>query len=430
MELKEKAVINKKELVNSNFGGWGWSMIIATFLFYYFWAGVGTDGLNLYPNAFASAYGWDPHVLLAFATPAGIIGIIGGLVFAILIIKLKPRKTAGFTIIITGICYILFGMVKSVAGYFVMLSLFTFFCQGFGLCATTTLMANWFPRKKGIALGWATIGAPFCTATYVAGLAALLHSVGLTASFAIVGGIIVIFGIITFFWVKDYPEEVGAYPDNIKDDSAASRTSIEEIENYKSPFTIGKLLKDKDMWLISLGFGMLWMVTIGIVSQFIPRMISVGYSQGEALTLLTVSALIACPGSYFWGWLDQKTSTKFASIVYAGSYIVALILLILQISSLTTWIACIFVGLGLGGLLNLMPSLTISVYGRYDFMAANRLVSPIASLVRVFAFVIMASLLAASGGSYTIPYIVFIFIDIVGAILILCVTNKCKGRVD
>jgi OFA family oxalate/formate antiporter-like MFS transporter len=429
MEVKEKAAANN-ELVKSNFGSWGWSMIIVTFLFYYFWAGVGTDGLNLYPNAFANTYGWDPHVLLAFATPAGIIGIIGTFIFSALIIKLKPRMTAGITIILTGICYVLFGMAQSVTAYFIILSLFTFFCQGFGLSAPPTLMANWFPRRKGIALGWATIGAPFCTATFVAGLSALLGNFGITTAFAIAGGVIILFGIISFFWVKNYPEEVGAYPDNIKDESATPRASMQEIESYKSPFTVGKLLKDKDMWLISLGFGMLWMVTIGIVSQFVPRMMSVGYTLGDALTLLTVSALIACPGSYFWGWLDQKTSTKTASVVYAASYIIALILLILQLGTVTTWIACIFVGLGLGGLLNLMPSLAISVYGRYDFMAVNRLISPISSLIRVFAFVIMASLLAASGGSYTVPYIVFIVIDIIGAALILCVTNKCKGKTE
>ena len=42
----------------------------------------------------------------------------------------------------------------------------------------------------------------------------------------------------------------------------------------------------------------------------------------------------------------------------------------------------------------------------------------------------MAILLAKSGGDYTLPYTVFIGIDVVGAILLLLVTNRCKGKVD
>ena len=84
----------------------------------------------------------------------------------------------------------------------------------------------------------------------------------------------------------------------------------------------------------------------------------------------------------------------------------------------------------IGGLLNLMPSLVISVYGRHDFQAANSLVSPIASLLQKAAFALMAVLLTISNGDYTLPYAVFIGVDVLGLILLLCVTNQCKGRQD
>ena len=68
-----------KQLTNSKFGPWGWSMILYAFLLYYFWAGLSVDALNVYPEAFAALHGWDPNVLLGFATPAGIIGVLGGI---------------------------------------------------------------------------------------------------------------------------------------------------------------------------------------------------------------------------------------------------------------------------------------------------------------------------------------------------------------
>ena len=426
--------MNKKELTNSNFGKWGWSMIIYTALLYYFWSGIGSDGLNLYPDAFAALHGWDSNTLLGFATPAGIIAVFGGILFGRMVIKTGIKNMSGAALIVTGILYAVFGFVKSPVMYLVCLTAFVFVSMAFGLICTAALMGNWFPRKKGIALGWATMGAPICTATFVAIMSALYGAFGISKAHVIVGAVMAALGILSFFWVKNDPSEVGAYPDNLPDGAEAYRKQMKEMQEYRSPFTVGRLLRDKDMWLISVGFGMLWMVTVGVVSQFVPRMVSVmaptigpEAAQGKALMMLTIAALVGILGSYFWGWLDQKIGTKLASAVYSLSYIAALLLLIFAKVEILTYVAIIFVGLGIGGLLNLMPSLVISVYGRKDFAAANALVSPIASLIQKGAFIIMAVALAASGGDYTMPYLIFIGIDVVGLILLLLVTNNCKG---
>ncbi|MBP3900227.1 MAG: hypothetical protein J6D53_02030, partial [Blautia sp.] len=265
-------------------------------------------------------------------------------------------------------------------------------------------------------------------------MSGLYNAFGISTSHIIMGAVMALLGVVTFFWVKNEPSEVGAYPDNLPDGAEAYKAQLREMQSYKSPFTVGRLLKDKDMWLISVGFGMLWMVTVGVVSQFVPRMVSVmapeigpEAAQGKALLMLTIAALVGILGSYFWGWLDQKIGTKPASAIYALSYIAALLLLIFAKVEILTYIAIVFVGLGIGGLLNLMPSLVISVYGRKDFAAANALVSPIASLIQKGAFIIMAVALSASGGDYTMPYMIFIGIDIVGMILLLMVTGECKG---
>lgn len=420
--------MDSKQLTNNRFGKWGWSMILYTFLLYYFSTGLVTDGMNLYPDAFQALYNMDRNTLLGFATPAGILGVIGGIVFGRVCIKTGVRKLSGASLIVVGILYAIFGFCSTPVMYLIVLGAMSFVSTAYGLICTATLMGNWFPRKKGIALGWATMGAPFCSATFVAILSFLYQSIGLPIGSLTVGIVVTILGIATFFWVHDYPEEVGAYPDNIKDDSGQVSFQ-QELKGYQSPFTIGRLLGDKDMWFISVGFGALWMVTAGIMSQFIPRMASVGLGD-QAMLLLTVASAFGLVGSYFWGWLDQKVGTKAASCVYALCYIVALILMIFAEIVFFNYIAVLFVGFGIGGLLNLMPSLVISVYGRYDFTIANGLVSSIASLIQKAAFVVMAVLLTVSNGSFTLPYIVFIAIDVVGLILLLCVTNQCKGKQD
>lgn len=115
-----------KSLTDNRFGGWGWSMIFYTMILYFFYAAITTDGMNLIPSAFAEAHGWDANTLLSVATPAGLIGLVGGFVFGRLVIKTKPKNMSAVTLIITGILYALLGMVPSVALYTIDLMLICF----------------------------------------------------------------------------------------------------------------------------------------------------------------------------------------------------------------------------------------------------------------------------------------------------------------
>lgn len=414
-----------QSLTDSRFGSWGWGMIIYAMIMYFLFAALSTDGQNLFPSAFADVYGYDSNTLLAYATPASIAGIVGGFIFARLLLKFSTRLISTVSLIVTGVVFCVWGMSANIVMYVVLLMLICFFASGCSFVAPT-LMADWFPRKKGVALGWATIGAPLSSAFFVSGFSVLLAKAGFQASFMIVGVIIVIIGVISLFWVKDVPQKVGAYPDNMEPAVAEkfARQLNEGIAPAAEGITLAQVLTTPNTWFISIGYGLLWMVTVGVVSQFIPRMMSVGYAQPQALMLLTVSSIIAIPGSYFWGWLDGKIGTKMASIIYSLSYIVALLILIFTSNIALIWVGSIFIGLGLGGILNLIPSMVISAFGKEGFKQANSIVTTIASLLRVLAFAIMAVCLTVSGGSYTLSYIVFICADILGAVVLLLIRKK------
>ena len=394
---------------------------------YFFFALIGTDGQNLFPRAFAGVYGHDPNVLLGYATPAGIVGIVGGFLFARLLMKKSVRNLSALALIITGIAVIVWSYCSSIPMYLILLMVIMFCSSGLSFVAPT-LMADWFPRKKGVALGWATIGAPCSSAFGVLGFSALLNNFGFHPAFLVLGIVVIVLGVVSFFWVKDDPSKVGQLPDNM-DPEVGERLLAEagqEVIVDDPNLTAGKVLKTGNTWLIAIGYGFLWMVTTGVVSQLIPRMISVGYTEGQATMFLTISSIIAIPGSYFWGWLDSKVGTKLASVIYSVSYIVALIILIVASSQVLIWIGCIFIGLGLGGILNLIPSMTVTAFGKEGFKQANSIIMTIASLIRVLAFLLMSICLTISHGNYTVPYIAFIIVDIVGAILLFLIRTKKK----
>lgn len=413
----------------SNFGSRGWSTIIFCMLMYYNFAAWTADGLNIFTRAYSNLHGWDAGTLLSYSTPASWIGVLGALVFGQTIVKRGPLFVAIFGLIAQGIVCIWFGNIQTEFEYAIAISLLNFFATGFGFIVPGTIINNWFPRKKGLALGWATMGMGFCTATFVALVSFLYSNFGVSMSMTIIGLLMIVAGVVTYFWIKDTPEMAGVFPDNDPTCQEDLEEVIKKMEAYKSPFTVSKLLKDKDMWLIATGYGCIWLVTIGIVSQYVVRLIAVGYDETFALQMLSLVAIFCLLGSYLWGWLDTKLGTKKASMIYVVSYVLTLALLLMRGNLLITLLTSVAVGSGLAGIKSYITSMTSGVFGRYDFAAANCVITPIANSIRALPFLIMGLSMKYTG-ELDMAYYVFIGVDILGFILISRITTECKGALN
>lgn len=415
--------------INSNFGTRGWSMVGFALIMYYNFAAWTADGLNVIVQSFVDLHGWDFATLLAFSTPAGWLGVLGSLAIAELISRKGAKLVAVVGLILLGLTLIWFGRVTSYAEYAIGLTLLNFLATGVCFNVPGTLLNTWFPRKKGLALGWATMGMSLCTATLVPIMVFLFHHLGVQNGYAACGLFLILLGIVAIAWVRNTPEEIGLCPDNEPLSRERLAANLAELNNYKSPFTIPVLLRDRDMWLISLGYGVLWLVDIGVVSQLVPRLMSVGYDQPTAIWMFTTAAFFCALFSYVWGWLDVRFGTRRTSIVYAIFFAVTHACLLVRGGYAFTYFTLLLVGMSIAGIKELATSQVGSVYGRYDFAAANRVISTIACLFRVCCFAVIAASLKWTGG-YDGAYMFFILLDFVGAAMIFFITDTCKGKAD
>jgi OFA family oxalate/formate antiporter-like MFS transporter len=414
---------------SNNFGSKGWGIIIFCMFMYFNFAAWTADGVNIFTTGFSQKYDLNQAVLLSWSTPANWVGVIGALVFTTIVAKKGSRLVASLCLIGQGIVAIWFGFASSTIMYGIALSLLNFFAAGFGFVVPGTLLNVWFPRKKGLAIGWATMGMGVCTATFVAAVSWGFAHLGISTTMGILGVGLIILGILSIFWVKDNPEIAGAFPDNDPSSLEDLEKTAALIKAYQSPFTVKRMLKDKDMWLISLGFGLIWLGNIGIVSQYVVRLTQTGHSQTFALAMLSSAAIFSLPGSYLWGWLEQKIGVKKATVIYIICYIAVLLLMLVKGGVVVTFLTSIAVGMGIAGVKNYVTSMTGTVYGRYDFAAANRVITPIANTFRALPFAIMGYSLSRTGG-FDAAYIFFIVLFAIALVLISRVNTTCKGAVS
>ncbi len=248
---------------------------------------------------------------------------------------------------------------------------------------------------------------------------------------------ITILRLVTLFWFKSYPEEKGAYPDNEPISEEEQKRNLAALGSYKSSFTIGKLLKTGQFWLITIIFGLLFMGLIGVMIQMVPRLMSVGLSTDQSILWLTIASIIGIPASYAWGAIDQKVGTKKTVIIFCALWTISMVIGVigLAVNSIPISIVSVVVfACELGGLGNLMPSMAIQVFGRFDFAAANKLIVPVVVGIRSFALIIVSAVLAAAGANVPLGFrnvfILFAVISVVALVLSLLLSNKTIGKTN
>ena len=418
-----------KKKISNHFGKWGWSTILYCLVAYYISDMIGNCGLNIYTGLLPVLRGWSASDILYLFSVASWISVVGVIVFSQVGHMTSSRTVALLGYIVLGISTIVFAQTTSWIAFCICAVIGVVLAMAvLGVVVPHNLMNKWFPTKKGLALGWATMGMPLCSATYPILVQIGIKAITFETTFTIIGVIIIALGVLSLIWCKNYPEEVGAYPDNEQISAEEIQKNIELEKRHVSNWTLAELFKTSTVWTVGIGYGLVWMGIVGIVSQLIPRMVSIGFTQGEATLFFSIVSIIWIAGSYLWGLLDQQIGTKKASIIYGIWWVVTFAFLIAG-SKGSSVVACILTGIGIGGIGNLVPSMQGGLFGRFDFLMANRIIAPLNMIVRTFAMTIMAYCLERGFG-YTGAYIVLVVAVVLGTIIIAFIKKPKKNGLE
>ena len=391
----------------SNFGKAGWGTILYCLLMFFFYVGMINDGTNVLAPTAAENIGVEPGTVIQMNGYAGMLAVLGFIIVGQINNKIGPRLTSGIFTIISGLAYIVCGNATSLAVYFVAMTICATGMMSAGYVAGGTLVANWFPKKKGIVMGYTTMGHNLASAFYVAiltGLVAALGSIN-TASIPI-GVCAVILGIAGILFIRNTPQERGMNPDNVSDEVYAREYHTASDD---SGWTTGKLLATKETWLTAIYTGLFQICSVGVMSQLVTRNIrDFGMTQASALTLMTVVALVGVFGSWLIGVIDTKIGTKKTMQMFGIWYAAALVINVLargQVGPLF-YLSIAMIGMGIGGSANFTTSLPTSVFGRQGFDKVNSIVFPIQGFVTAWCFVING-IVTNKIGNLSVAYIIF-----------------------
>ena len=295
------------------------------------------------------------------------------------------------------------------------------------------IITNWFPTKKGSALGWASIGNNLANLITLSIMTALLAWGGPGKTLVIFGAATIVWGIINWFCFPVDPTKAGFLPDN-GDSTEEERAALRARMSGPRVWTMKEVLKDRNFWLVMIGYGLLFMVSSGFLQQMVPYQISMrvpellasgvpadqaaGMAAGAAGKWMKLLPLFAVPGSIFGGWLDQKVGTRRAGLMMGVGYIISGVCGgFLPYNSVTNVIFVFMFFFMTGSNANMVMSHVMSLYGPRDYPVIWGRSAVIMQIFTVTAPIILSTSLRLTNG-YRSAYAAFAIASLVGTILI------------
>ena len=427
---------NKNSVVN--FGA-GWVVILYCLLMFFLYVGMCNDGANITAPNVAARLGVENGTIMNMNSLAGIVGVVFFIVVGQINRKIGARITSGVCCIISGITYIIACNAPSLVIYTVAMCFVFGSIMSAGYVAGGTLVATWFPKKKGVVMGYTTMGHNLASAFYVQLVALLIapmvegtENIGANFSSGIIpiGVGAIVLGILGMLFIRNTPQERGLNPDNVSDEVYEAEYDTADQVEGDGGWTTGKLLATKELWLAAITTGFFQICSVGVMSQLVIRNTQLGFTQQEAMNVMTVLALGGVVGSWLIGIIDDKIGTKKTMVGFGVWYAIALLCNFGAADSTSplVYVSLFMIAMGIGGSANFTTSLPASIFGRHGFDKVNSVIFPIQGAITALCFLVNGAVQLMTGGQIQMAYLVFAGVALVNVVLVLLVDEHRFNR--
>ena len=420
------------------FGFRGWMLIVYQFLAFAMYCSINNIGQNIHAS-FNMQFGWNYTNVAMIYTVMSIVCIVFQLAVGKKIANSGKVKVFSILfMVLSAVCAI--GMATITAGEGLWLTawgLAVFFSVIGATFMTSTIVGQWFPRRKGTVMGIATLAFP------------VINGIGLTIFGNMLGAshgnllyawmpwlIMDAIGIIIcLVFIKEYPEQCGAFPDNDRSMTPEAAKALMEQQaaaKKNSVWGIRNMFKTPDYWLITIPQGILLLGSVGAMTQVMALLGQYGFVMDNSPTatgaiLLLVFAGIGCFGSWILGVIDTRFGTKISITISCVLMVISAILCFAGTVSNSAPLFIVgfcFLQVFMGASSNFTVSTAAQYWRREDFPSAFSFINPVANLICAFGPIIIAGIGFSVGFN-----IVWIIVGILGVIALICVLIFKPARI-
>lgn len=349
---------------------YGWWILIAGLLIQTYGSGSYQYGFGVYFKPISEEYGWTRAETAGAFSLDSMEGALGGPVIGPLIDKFGPRKMLVVgTVVLSGGMVLLSTINSLLTFYLVYVLIAIGFNTGFHW-ASQTAVANWFVRKRTIALGLLSAAQGLGGAIMAPTLAWLIEQQGWRTSLVLVGLSMFLFCMPLTFLIRHRPEKYGLLPDGdtplVVEENASGIVSKATNNSEEKYFTLWEALRTRVWWQLALGFGLRGVGVGAVIVHQVPLLTDRGFDPQMAANSLGLLAFMSIPGRIIFGFLGDLFPKRYLLSLNYILQAVGLVLLMRATTMPEVFIFTLLYGLGWGSA-PLMMSIRGEYFGRRYF---------------------------------------------------------------
>ena len=304
--------------------------------------------------------------------------------------------------------------VRNPIEFYLVLGVFVGFgASSMGSLATSKLVANWFDRRRGTALGIAAAGVSLSGVIMPYISAELINNYGWREGFLVYGlfTLLVVLPMVLRF-VVSRPEDIDMRPDGAMPIAVKAGA---ELVVPKPRLAMRDVFREHNFWVIVLTFSLIFCCMGATLTHMIPRLTDNGYTLVQASLVMSLCAGFGVTGKLSFGWLGDRLSLRKVMSIVIVMQFTGQLLMYLSVDLVVFAIGASLFGYGVGGVVPMHGATVGKTFGRERFGAILGLMRPAMLPIQILG-VPFAGWVYDVTGSYANAFEAFLGIYLLAAI--------------
>ncbi|MBT6137690.1 MAG: MFS transporter [Rhodospirillaceae bacterium] len=392
-------------------------------------AGVARQGssvatLSIFVEPMTSEFGWTMTAMSGAVSLGGLLAAFASPMLGPMVDRHGARVMLGIAVILTGAATLMLSQIQGLVAFYLLFCLARMNFAGPFDLGIFGAINSWFVQRRP-------------TATAVVNLAMMigLTAMPLIAQFAIlghgwrggwvaVGVVVLLFGLVpTLLFMVRRPEDMGLHPDGFSPASEIKSTEPGDKKNekrhFRDPsFTRAQAVRTPAFWMLLAYTALAYPVQAGVSLHQAPHLIQIGIDPTTAAMIIASFSLVSgISGILYAAWV-RRIGVRWVLVVGGICFVGSCIAMTGITNATEAYAAAALFGVGIGGLLTVLPIAWADFFGRQNFGA----IRGIALTVQVSAQAagpVISGVLRDLTGDYVLSLYVFAALSLVGTIAIL-----------
>jgi sugar phosphate permease len=399
--------------------------VAGSFALLFLFAGAGFYSFSIFIMPLEDEFGWSRSAVMVAMSIYMILHGVTGPFVGHWTETYGPRKVMTVFALLSGVAFASVSFTFSLWYFYLAYALLSICTTGIGFIPVSSVLARWFVRSRGTAIGFAMVGIAIGGFVMAPLVGAIIPRFGWRAAFVFMGVLVWAVALpVTLLVMRGSPAEMGLLPDGDQPDAepATDATAASSDQNGLEPaqegWPLSAAMRSGTFFWLAATFFIGPLAQMGMLQHQAPLTVEAGFPRELASTAVGLTAGLGGLGKLFFGWFSDKIPIRNTVILCFGLQAVSVLILLTAGSTTTVWIYVALFGFSMGGMIVLLPLMVSHFFGLASFGSIMGMVSLVLALGNAVGAV-LSGVIYDSLGSYHYAMITYICLYAIAALCII-----------